>query len=146
MQATSFLIAPVFLKKKLNKPLAFVVFSFVTAFGVSTAFLGIFPSCFIDGQGLTAFKVVSEYKICAIYAVCIYKLLRNRQLFDDKMFSLLVAAFVTNIFAELSFTLYIDVYGFFNMLGHFLKIASFFLIYKGIIEIGLGHILLFRIK
>lgn len=50
------------------------------------------------------------------------------------------------ISSELAFTLYTDVYGLFNMLGHFLKIVAFYLLYKAIIEYGLRkpYSLLFR--
>jgi hypothetical protein len=137
IQTASFLVALVFINRKLNKPLVFTVFSLVTAGSISLAFFRMFPACFIDGQGLTVFKIASEYIICAIYTVSIYGLFKNRQYFDNEVFSLLVAAVTANILEELSFTLYIDVYGFFNMLGHFLKVASFFLVYKGIIGIGL---------
>jgi hypothetical protein len=137
IQAASFLVAPVFLNRRLNKPLAFIVFFFVTAGSISLAFSGKFPSCFIDGQGLTIFKIASEYIICAMYMAGIYQLFKTRRQLDNDIFSLLVVALAVNIFAELSFTLYMDVYGLFNMLGHFLKVASFFLVYKGIIEIGL---------
>jgi len=46
----------------------------------------------------------------------------------------------------LAFTLYADVYGLSNLIGHYLKIISFFLIYKAVIETGLRKpfALLFR--
>ncbi len=40
------------------------------------------------------------------------------------------------ILSELSFTLYIRVYDLFNMIGHFFKLAAFYLIYKALIETG----------
>ena len=43
---------------------------------------------------------------------------------------------MVTIFGELAFTLYVDVYGFFNLLGHYFKIISFYLIYTAIIETG----------
>ena len=46
----------------------------------------------------------------------------------------------------MAFTFYIDAYGFSNLVGHFLKIVSFYLIYKAIIQTGLTrpYDLLFR--
>jgi PAS domain S-box-containing protein len=49
---------------------------------------------------------------------------------------LLIALAIT-IASEMSFTLYTDVYGAANAAGHFLKIISFYLVYKAIIEIGI---------
>jgi len=136
IQAISFLAAPIFLKRRLNTPFMLAVFFLVSVSSITLTFFRKFPSCFIDGQGLTVFKVASEYIICVIYLGSIYGLFRNRHYFGDKNFSLMIGAFAINIIAELSFTLYVDVYGFFNMLGHFFKLASFFLIYKGIVQIG----------
>ncbi|RPI36336.1 MAG: hypothetical protein EHM54_05975, partial [Nitrospiraceae bacterium] len=100
-------------------------------------FLRIFPSCFVEGQGLTGFKVASEYIICVLFIAAAYELFKKRQYIDDEIFFFMIGAIVFSILAELSFTLYTDVYDFFNMTGHGLKILSFLLIYKGIIEIGL---------
>jgi len=46
----------------------------------------------------------------------------------------------------LAFTFYVDVYGLSNLIGHYLKILSFYLMYKAIIETGLTkpYDLLFR--
>jgi signal transduction histidine kinase len=52
---------------------------------------------------------------------------------------LLIASLAASILSELFFTLYSDVYGLFNQLGHFFVILSSFLIYKSIIETGLSH-------
>ena len=62
------------------------------------------------------------------------------------MFRLLAAAMAITIAEELVFTFYIHAYGFSNMVGHYLKIISYYLIYKSIIETGLvkPYDLLFR--
>jgi hypothetical protein len=39
----------------------------------------------------------------------------------------------------LALTIYISNYGLSNLVGHFLKIGSFYLIYKAVIETGLSH-------
>jgi len=58
----------------------------------------------------------------------------------------LVASIILTIGAELSFTFYISVYGFSNLVGHYFKLISFYLIYKAIIVTGLvkPYDLLFR--
>jgi PAS domain S-box-containing protein len=59
---------------------------------------------------------------------------------------LLVASILLTVCSELAFTFYVDAYDFSNMIGHFSKIISFYLIYKAIIETGLvrPYDLLFR--
>ena len=137
IQAVSFLIAPAFLTRKLNIQLTFAAFTLAAGGSIVLAFLRIFPSCFIEGQGLTGFKIASEYIICVIFIFAAYELFKKRQYIDDEIFLFMIGSIALSILAELSFTLYTDVYDFFNMTGHVLKIVSFLMIYKGIIEIGL---------
>src|SRR4030042_164215 len=44
---------------------------------------------------------------------------------------------ITTIASEMAFPLYQDVYGFFNLLGHYFKIVSFYLIYAALIKTNL---------
>jgi PAS domain S-box-containing protein len=59
-------------------------------------------------------------------------------MFDSRVFRLLVAAMVCTIAAEMSFTLYSDVYGVANMVGHLFKGASFFLVYRAVVVTSLA--------
>jgi len=97
----------------------------------------IFPICFIAGQGQTHFKIISEYIICAILVTGILLLWKNRNNFDEKTYKLLIAAMIFTIFQELSFTLYRDNYGILNMVGHYFKIFSFYLMYRAIVKTGI---------
>ncbi len=58
----------------------------------------------------------------------------------------LIVSLTLTILSELSFTFYFDVYGFFNLLGHYLKVVAFYFFYKAMIETGLvtPYRLLFR--
>ncbi len=62
------------------------------------------------------------------------------------MFNLLGASIAVTIVSELAFTLYEDVYGLPNLIGHFLKIVSGYFIYVAFVQIGLTqpYNLLFR--
>ncbi|HEY78084.1 MAG TPA: PAS domain S-box protein [Dehalococcoidia bacterium] len=105
-----------------------------------------FPACFIEGVGLTAFKKISEYVISLILLGSIFVTFQNRREFDSMVLRLLFAAIIVTIISELFFTLYEHPFGLPNLIGHFLKIVSFYLIYKAIIETGLvrPYDLLFR--
>ncbi|MBN2034212.1 MAG: sigma 54-interacting transcriptional regulator [Deltaproteobacteria bacterium] len=139
MQSISLLIAPFFLGKRLN--LKFVVAAYTLA---SSLLLGaifyweVFPVCFVPGKGLTPFKVLSEYIISVILLAAIALLAKKRDRFDPPVFRYLVLSIAFTIFSELSFTLYVDVYGFFSLIGHFLKIIAFYCIYKAIVEQGVA--------
>ncbi len=138
MQALSLLLAPLFLTRKLKVQAAFIIYSVVTALLLLSVFtFRIFPACFVEGEGLTAFKQVSEYIISLILLLAIGMFVRKRDELNTKVFGLLVASMAITIVSELSFTLYVDPYGFFNLFGHFLKIFAFYLVYVAIIETGL---------
>ena len=76
----------------------------------------------------------------------IFLLISKRSELDEDIFRLLTVSIVLTIFSELSFTFYVSVYGFSNLLGHYFKIISYYLIYKAIIETGMKkpYSLMFR--
>ena len=134
----SFLIAPFLVNKKLRPYIVFAVYSVLTlSLLISIFFLKNFPACYIEGVGLTPFKIISEYIISLIFLISIHFLFRKKMLFDVNVFRLLVASIITTVFSELAFTLYTDVYGISNMIGHLLMVISFYLIYRAIIVTGL---------
>ena len=146
VQALSMLIFPLFLRRKLNVSLTFLGYGVVTSLLLWAIFARVFPTCFVEGVGLTPFKKVSEYIISLIFVASAVVLFRKREAFDPKVMSWLIASLVLTIGAELAFTFYISVYDFSNLIGHFFKIVAFYLIYKAITEMGLEkpHQLLFR--
>ena len=147
LEAGSLLAAPFFLRRKLNLGVLFAAYSGILAVVLLSIFaFHIFPACYVPGEGLTVFKKVSEYVISGALVASIVFLLRRRDTFDPQVLKLIVASIVLTIFAELAFTFYVSVYGLSNLLGHFFKIVSFFLIYKALVETGLRrpYDLLFR--
>lgn len=147
LESISLLIAPLFFTKNLKVQNVFIIYSLITTLLLgATLHWDFFPDCFIEGTGLTPFKKISEYIISLIFIASVGFLSQHRKHFDVGVFRLIVASIVITIGSELAFTFYISVYGFSNLLGHFLKIISFYLIYKAIIETGLvkPYSLLFR--
>lgn len=115
--------------------IVFIVYSLLTAAVIGTVFIWkVFPVCFIEGSGLTPFKKISEYIISAFLAGAGVVLYLRRKRFDNRVYRYLLVSIILTIGSELAFTFYIDNYGLSNFIGHMLKIASFFLIYKAIIE------------
>jgi len=138
MESLSLLIAPLFFKKRLNVYVAFIVYTLITSsLFFSIFYLKIFPDCFIEGKGLTYFKIISEYIISSILIVSIAFLYRFRDRFEKNIFYLVVASIVVTIGSELAFTFYISVYGLSNLIGHIFKIISFYLLYRAILQTGL---------
>lgn len=131
----SLLIAPLFVKRRFNPFLVIVIYALVTLFIILSVFSWkIFPVTFIDGQGLTTFKVASDYIVCAILLAAVFSLVRNRRSFDSTVFKSIIAALVLSITTGLAFTLYTDPFGIMNMSGHLLQIASFSFFYAAVVE------------
>jgi PAS domain S-box-containing protein len=147
VESLSLLVAPLFIRRSLRAVPVFFGYAGLTLLLLASIFLwDSFPDCFVDGRGLTPFKIVSEYAICLILLASAGVLVREERAFDRDVRRFLVAAILVTIGEELSFTLYTDVYGFTNLLGHFLKIVSFYLIYRAVIETGVvrPHAVVFR--
>ncbi len=93
----------------------------------------VFPSCFREGHGLTEFKIVSELVIAALFGVAILLFWKKREFLDRRMLRLLTAALGCSILAGLAFTLYRDIYGVTNFIGHYFKFVSIVLIYRSLV-------------
>jgi len=92
-----------------------------------------FPTCFIEGVGVTPFKRASEYVICSILALVLVLLLLRSYGMEPVVVRLMVASIVATIASELLFTLYTSAQGLANLLGHYLKIVAFVLTYQALI-------------
>ena len=147
MQAFSLLLAACFVRRTFRPPWVFLGYIMATGLLLTSIFTWrVFPDCFVEGVGLTPFKIFSEYIICLIMVVSIGLLVKYAGEFDRDVLILLVGSILAAIASELAFTTYLSVYGFSNLIGHLLKIVSFYLVYRAIIETGLvsPYKLLFR--
>lgn len=113
----------------------------LAAIGISLVFLGLFPTAYVEGKGLTQFKITSEYVIVAILLCSAVIIWAKRALLHPWTFQWLVTAIAFTILAELSFTRYVSVYGFFNALGHIFKFiayaAMFHVVIRNMLELPL---------
>jgi len=124
--------------RRFSPGVVFLVYTVISTLLILSVFYWkIFPECFIAGQGQTRFKILSEYAVCLILGLNIFLLHRNRACFNDKIFFLLLWSMIFTIISELAFTFYISNYGLSNLVGHYFKIFSFFLIYQAIIKTGI---------
>ena len=146
-ESVSFFIAPLFLTRKLKVTPCFLIYSLVCVLALSAIFSWHnFPACFIEGEGLTPFKKISEYIISMILLGAMAILYQKRQHIDVTVYRLMLASLAVSIGSELAFTFYIHAYGLSNLIGHYFKIISFYLIYRAIIVTGLTkpYAILFR--
>ncbi|MBN2428440.1 MAG: response regulator [Deltaproteobacteria bacterium] len=137
IQAGSCIATAIFIKRmdRFNPEKILPVFLFLsTAVALLIFPFGLFPDCYLEGSGLTAFKIWSEVFICLLLAASAFLIWSRRRYWDQNLLAYLFPSILLFIFSELAFTLYQDVYGFFNFLGHVFKFASFVCIYFGLIE------------
>lgn len=140
LEALALLAAPIFLKRRFNPWVMAAALGLITGLVVASIFWWrVFPMCYTAETGLTPFKTVSEYLISGILLVTGWVIYVKRAELGQRVFRLMLGAVACTVIAEMLFTLYVSVYGFSNLAGHFFKIASYFLVYKAIIETSLSR-------
>lgn len=144
--ASAFVIAPLFARRRVDLRAALASYVAVTTGLLIAIFAGVFPHTFVDGAGLTPFKIGSEYVIVAALIAALVLLLRVRDTFDRRVLWLLAESIVMSIGAELAFTLYTDPYGPANLAGHLLYAGAAFLVYRALVHVALEdpYAVLFR--
>ncbi|MBE0440346.1 MAG: EAL domain-containing protein [Gammaproteobacteria bacterium] len=91
------------------------------------------PKTYIDGQGLTSVKIVSEYCLIALYltaALRFFYQIHSRQ-HTYNIMSLFTATTMLAM-SELFFTFYSDVTDIYNLLGHIYKLIAYVFIYHAV--------------
>ncbi|WP_300302407.1 MASE3 domain-containing protein, partial [Ferrovibrio sp.] len=117
-----------------------VAFLAIGALAIASAvavFYGHFPQAFVEGEGLTTFKISAEYVIIALHAVSIALVARIPEAVlrsEDR--APIIYFIIISMISEFAFTLYVDVYGIANLVGHVLKIWAFWLIFDATIQIN----------
>jgi len=149
LEALSFLLAPRFLLRPL--PVGAALFGYAAAVALLLAVIlgGAFPICYIEGAGLTPFKIGSEYAIALIFLAAAGRGFRARHLLPPEIWRRLLLAILATAGSELAFTVYASVYDVANMLGHLLKILAFAGIYGAIVRATLAdpvHVLFRTLK
>jgi len=136
LQALLLCLAPLFVRRNLGARLFFGIALVAVFASTLLVYSGVFPDCFIEGRGLTPFKIVSEYVISALLLVALLLFIYKRTAFNPRVFTLIVVSILCTIGSEMAFTSYVSVYGPANMVGHFLKLAAFYLIYRALVVTG----------
>ncbi len=138
LQAATLLAAPFFVQRRIGNGVLVTAYTVAVSTLLALVFSRYFPDCFIVGTGLTRFKIVSEYVICAILLVSLFFFYRQRARFDRKVYQLVILSVILTIASEVMFTLFTTMYDAMNMIGHLLKLAEFYVMYQALIVIGLN--------
>lgn len=90
------------------------------------------PVFFVASQGLTAYKIGTEYLLVGAYLLAsLFFFLQIRRQYQVQIADLFVASAIAAV-SELCFTLYHSHGDLFNLVGHLYKIACYFFIYRAV--------------
>ncbi|MGB5684418.1 MAG: MASE3 domain-containing protein [Candidatus Electrothrix sp.] len=102
MESISFLLAFFFLHKKINEYLLIPVFLLLVTLLFQSVFSQSFPVCYVDGEGLTAFKKNSEYLISFFFLLSLVFLYKKQRDFDSRALPYLRGAVALALLTELT--------------------------------------------
>ena len=124
-----------YLKKKINVTKIVIYNSIMVLIILTSIFIvKIFPTCYIEGYGLTKFKIYSGYTISLMFLLIIFLLNSNIKFKSNKENKILILAIIFKTLSEMSFSFYIGVYDFSNFVGHIMKFVSSYYLYKALLK------------
>ncbi|MCP4105922.1 MAG: PAS domain S-box protein [Desulfobacteraceae bacterium] len=144
LESTSFTVAIFLSGRKIKTyyvlPCYIVLIGFLA---VCVFYWDIIPACFVKETGFTLFSVINGYIIYLIFSGSLILLLQKQREFDKTLLRLLAGSILFAMGSELVFTFHTHLS---NLIGHYLKIIFFYIMYRAIVEIGLRqpYSLLFR--
>ncbi len=137
LQIATLLAAPFIHFDRISSRKLFAALGVLTAFFYFATFMGLFPVMNVENTGITITKIVLEYVVIfgSMVAMLMYKWTRRN--YHPFMYHTIIAALFFNIMAESCFTLYVDLYGITNVLGHVFKFIAYWMIFRGVIVTAL---------
>jgi len=136
IEAIALLAAALYVRRAANFVRSSLAFAAMGLIGCIAVWSGALPATFIDGVGLTSFKIVSEYVIVGLLIAGLGLLWRSRIEFSRDVFWLIAGSILLAIATEICFIHYISFYDFINELGHFFRLVSVVLAYLAIVVTG----------
>ena len=143
IQSVSWVLVAHALKwKELREKLLFIIYTIFASLLFLSVLMGILPTCFIPGHGLTLFARLSEVLIGLLLLFSINKIAKNRHVFEEYDIKHLIRALPATFLSGL-FLIVLPRTDFTFTLGHFLEVISYYLIYQAVIQIGMEKLFLF---
>lgn len=133
-QALLMLAAPLFAKWAVPRWPLFLVFGGIFAMVHLLVVTGYFPAAFVEGQGMTPFKIASEYTIIALFAAALGHLHLRRADLHARTVKLISASLVLTMGSELILTFAGGSQGLPAIAGHIFKLLAFWLIFEAVIR------------
>ena len=138
LQAVSLLIAPFFVKKRLDYKLMILMCGIITIVVLILAFYGQNLSfLYRVGQDAMVYKSMLEYIVLVLFVISGIFLYVRRRYLDQEIYKYLILMIVLSVFSELCFALSKNAYDIFIIIGHIFKVLAFYMVYVAVIVVGL---------
>lgn len=134
LSSLSFLISPIFFRHRLPVVATFLFYGLITAVLAWMISSGLFPDAYIEGEGLTAFKINGEYVIIGILLVTLGIFIHQRHYIEREIFWSMAAVLVLTMISEVVFTLYMSLYGLTLIIGHIVKFFAFWMLFQAMVR------------
>lgn len=108
---------------------AALAFAFIPLI-ITTWYPDLLPKMYVDGTGLTLTKKVLEFIVSIIFLATVIRLYSQYLKTSDRLLLLFATAMILNIFSEISFVSYSQVYDIYNYIGHLYKALSYLFIFQ----------------
>ncbi|MBS1191730.1 MAG: hypothetical protein H6R10_3522 [Rhodocyclaceae bacterium] len=138
-EAVLFLTAPLTLDRHVNPRIPLAAGGLMFAAVCALIATGHFPAAYVEGQGLTPFKIGAEYIVVLLLLASITLLWRRRAHMDPAVNRLVTIAIGLTIFAELAFTRYLQIVSIPMVIGHVLKFWSYWFVYIALVQFTLRN-------
>ncbi len=139
IQAVALVVAPLMIVRQVAVARLHLVFGLLVLACLMAVGAGIFPDAYVDGEGLTPFKVYAEYLVIAMLGASLVLLWRRRELLPRMMLLGMTASVVAMMASEFAFTRYVSVYSQSNLAGHVLKIYAYWFVYMALVRSTLAE-------
>lgn len=112
----------------------FTVYGIITLAGLGAIYIfRVFPACFVEGIGQTGFKIASECVVMVLLIGAFGTLWMRRKDFVPGVYHALLLSVTLTFLSEAAFSLYVSNFGTLNLIGHILKVCSFYLVYRAVV-------------
>lgn len=140
LESLSLLIIPLTYSdkfKKVFKPKNVICFfALVTVLTfIAIFYLNTFNINVLNGLEATTLKRIHEFIITAILVVTLTVLVSSKMsIYNDRLYRFIMLFLVIKIASQIFFAVYVNIHDAFNVIGHTLRLISFFCIYKALTE------------
>ncbi|MCL9683948.1 MASE3 domain-containing protein [Legionella maioricensis] len=133
LQAFAFLVSPLFLYRRVPLFIMHLFFGGIACIFSAAIFMGHFPVTFVEGQGVTSFKIISELSIILMLFAAMIYYWHERLMMTTVLFYALLASMIAMVLSEFCFINYTDLYSIQGVFGHLLKIFTCWFIYVALV-------------